>query len=126
MYISGKFTIMKKLSFLVILTVALSNAYAPTYASIEPAKGSSTVNIKPKSWTGYISDSHCGIKGSKEGHVDCANKCIKEGAAPVLVVGKKIYTFSNPDAVLEHAGHKVKITGTVAKDVITVTNVSAV
>src|SRR5664279_3479516 len=30
-------------------------------------------------WTGYISDAHCGAKGNNDGHADCAKKCVKNG-----------------------------------------------
>src|SRR3990172_4215800 len=30
-------------------------------------------------WSGWITDSHCGAKGAKAGHTDCAVKCMKEG-----------------------------------------------
>src|SRR5580704_12767555 len=36
------------------------------------------------SWTGYISDSECGAKGSNEKHAACATKCVKEKGAKYL------------------------------------------
>ena len=47
-------------------------------------------------WTGYISDADCGTKGNNADHAECAKKCVKGGAAPVLVVGDKVYAISNP------------------------------
>ncbi|HLX94020.1 MAG TPA: hypothetical protein VKR32_20190 [Puia sp.] len=75
-------------------------------------------------WTGYISDSHCGAKGNNAGHADCAKKCIKEGYAPVFVVDDKVYTISNPKKVAKYIGDKVTITGTMTGDAIEIEKVS--
>ena len=80
-------------------------------------------------WTGYIADSNCATKQGAakvgaEGHANCAAKCIKGGAAAVLVTPDgKIYKIHNQDAVTEHAGHKVTITGKMMDDSIHVDNV---
>ena len=75
-------------------------------------------------WTGYISDSKCGAEGAKEGHVDCAKKCIKEGATAVFVVDKKVYTISDPKKVKEFIGKKVVVTGEIKGDKIEIENIS--
>ncbi len=52
-------------------------------------------------WTGYIGDSKCAAAGKADSaaHADCAAKCIKGGAAPVFVVGDKVYKIANTDKV---------------------------
>ncbi|HVY74644.1 MAG TPA: hypothetical protein VG890_07425 [Puia sp.] len=75
-------------------------------------------------WTGYISDSHCGAKGAKEGHVDCAKKCIKDGAAAVFVVGDKVYTISDQKKASKYLGEKVTITGDMNGDAVTIEKIS--
>jgi hypothetical protein len=75
-------------------------------------------------WTGYISDAHCGAKGNNEGHADCAKKCVKDGSAPVFVIGDKVYTINNPKKVAKYIGDKVKITGTITGDAIEIDKVS--
>jgi len=75
-------------------------------------------------WTGYISDADCGIKGNNAEHAACAKKCVKNGAAPVFVVGDKVYTISNPKKVAKFIGDKVKITGTITGDAIDIDKVS--
>jgi hypothetical protein len=75
-------------------------------------------------WTGYISDSHCGAKGNNDGHASCAKKCIKDGYAPVFVVGDKVYTISDPKKVSKFIGDKVTITGTITDDAIAIDKVS--
>ena len=75
-------------------------------------------------WTGYISDSHCGVKGAKEGHTECANKCIKDGAEAVFVVGKKVYAITDQKKVADFIGQKVTITGNIDGDKIEVEKIS--
>ena len=75
-------------------------------------------------WTGYISDSHCGAKGNNAGHADCAKKCIKEGYAPVFVVGDKVYAINDPKKVDKYIGDKVTIKGTITGDTIDIEKIS--
>lgn len=76
-------------------------------------------------WTGFVSDSNCGAKGKDESHAACAVKCVKGGAAPVLVVGKKVYKVSDTSKLMDYVGKKVKVTGTVEGDTITIEKVEA-
>jgi hypothetical protein len=75
-------------------------------------------------WTGYISDADCGTKGNNAEHAACAKKCVKNGAAPVFVVGDKVYTISNPKKVAKFIGDKVNITGTMTGDAIDIEKIS--
>jgi hypothetical protein len=80
---------------------------------------------KKGTWTGYISDANCGAKAKDDSHADCAKKCVKEGAAPVLVVGKKVYKISDTSKVMDFVGQKVKVTGTIDGDTVTIEKVEA-
>jgi hypothetical protein len=75
-------------------------------------------------WTGFISDAHCGVKGNNADHAECAKKCVKGGEAPVFVVGDKVYTISDPKKVAKYIGDKVKITGTITGDAIEIEKIS--
>ncbi len=68
---------------------------------------------KDQSWNGWISDSKCGAKGANNSHEACAKKCIGAGEKPVFVSDKdqKVIAVDNPDALQEHVGHHVKVTG---------------
>ena len=71
---------------------------------------------KENAYVGWVTDDHCGAKGAKDGHADCATKCVKEhGAKYALVTPSdgKVYVLDPQDKVAEHAGHHVKVTGTV-------------
>jgi len=74
-------------------------------------------------WTGYISDADCGVKEDQAGHAACAKKCVKGGAAPVFVVGDKVYTISNPKKVAKFIGDKVTITGTITDNTISIAKI---
>jgi hypothetical protein len=81
------------------------------------------------SWSGTISDSSCGAQHVAASADDkkCVEGCIKHhGAAPVLVVGDKVYKISadTQAKVMDHLGDKVKVEGTLAGDTITITSVS--
>ncbi len=75
-------------------------------------------------WTGFISDSDCGVKGNNKEHAACAKKCIAAGATPVFVVGEKVYTISNPEKVAKFIGQKVTISGTLTGDALDIEKIS--
>lgn len=75
-------------------------------------------------WTGYISDAHCGAKEDLSTHAACAQKCVKGGEAPVFVVGDKVYAISNPKEVAKFIGDKVKITGTITDNSISIAKIT--
>ena len=80
---------------------------------------------KKGTWTGYISDSNCGPKKAGEAHASCAQKCVKEGADPILVVGKKAYKIADKSKVMDFVGKKVTVTGTVDGDTVTVEEIKS-
>jgi hypothetical protein len=80
------------------------------------------------SWTGWISDSQCGVKGAndKAGTAECTTKCVKEHGAKYVFVNdadKKIYVVDAQDKVAEHAGHHVTVKGTVEGDTLKLTSI---
>ncbi len=78
-------------------------------------------------WKGVISDASCAAKhaDASEKSMACAAKCIKGGAAPVFVSDGKVYKVAEASAskVIEHAGHKVMVMGSLDGDTITVDSV---
>jgi hypothetical protein len=73
------------------------------------------------SWTGWISDSHCGAKGMSAGHKSCATTCVKtKNATWVFVDSKdsKVYPIKNQAAIDadKDLGHAVTVTGRVNDD----------
>jgi len=78
------------------------------------------------SWTGWIADSQCGVKGAKEGQGECTTKCVKEHGAKYVFVNdadKKVYVVDAQDKVAAHAGHHVTVKGTVEGDTLKLTGI---
>lgn len=95
---------MKKKTIVVLFTLlALTVA---SLAGAAAAKGT---------WTGWVTDEHCGAKGAKADHKACAEKCIKDGSKLVFynTADKKIYALDNQDLAKQHLGHEVKVSGEV-------------
>jgi hypothetical protein len=77
--------------------------------------------------TGYVADAMCAKDPhsvSSADHAACAKKCIKGGEKPVLVVDEKtVYTITNPDILVPHAGEKVTVEASVKGSALTVKSV---
>lgn len=107
-----------KRALLVLLAVAV------VFTMFAFAKGKTAGE---KSMKGWISDAHCGAKGAKAGHEDCAKKCVSMGEKLVFVPdGKdsKILAIDNQAAVMDHAGHHVEVKGSVNNDTLHVDSVN--
>lgn len=83
------------------------------------------------SWTGYVTETHCGAAGAKESHADCAVKCVKEKGAKWALYSptdKSVTILSGDDATMgkmaSMAGKKVTVKGSMDKEkkAITVAN----
>jgi hypothetical protein len=80
------------------------------------------------SWTGWISDSACGVKGAndKAGTAECTVKCVKEHGAKYVFVNdadKKVYVVDAQEKVAEHAGHHVTVKGKVDGDTLKLSSI---
>jgi hypothetical protein len=83
-----------------------------------------TVSGMAADWTGYVIDQACAAKKEMRGNVECAQSCIKRGSPAVLVTDDgQIIKIADQDKVIEHAGHKVTITGKMDGDAIKVDSV---
>ena len=80
-----------------------------------------------KSWTGTVSDSHCGAKHAEasDAAAGCVASCVKGGAKYVLVSGGKVYQLDAQDKFADFAGRSVKVSGSMKGDAITVASVEA-
>jgi uncharacterized protein DUF5818 len=75
-----------------------------------------------KAIAGTVSDDKCGAKAHDAA---CVEKCVSGGAKYVLVSKGKVYTLDAQDKFAGMGGKKVKVTGTVSGDAITVESVEA-
>lgn len=105
---------MRKIFLLLLLVCTLM----VLVVSVSFASDAQTVN-------GWVSDSKCGAKGANAGAEACTKKCIAAGATPVVVTDKdqKVLMVDNPDALKDHYGHHVAVTGHVDGDKIHVDSV---
>jgi hypothetical protein len=79
-----------------------------------------------QTFVGSIGDSMCGAKHMSGSDKDCTLGCIKEGAKYILVdPSGKVYQLSDQKKPQAFAGAKVKVTGTLSGDTITVTSIAA-
>jgi len=95
-------------------------------ASICVAKGRTYHPAAADKWTGWVSDEKCGAKGSDPSHAACATKCVTGGAAIIFIAGsdKTIYKVDNQDALKDHVGHYVTVTGKISGDTLHVDKVT--
>lgn len=77
--------------------------------------------------TGTIVDANCGAKhaDASETSQNCAKRCLGRGAKPVLVSDGQVLKIANPDRVRDFWGQKVKATGKVDGDSVTIEAISA-
>ncbi|MGA8872349.1 MAG: hypothetical protein WB460_14475 [Candidatus Acidiferrales bacterium] len=85
---------------------------------------------KAMTWTGWISDSHCGAKGMSADHKACAETCVKTKNAKWVFVNektKRVIPIANQDSIVpdDALGHEVKVTGHIAKGVLTIDKLEA-
>jgi hypothetical protein len=84
-----------------------------------------SVAAAEQTWSGEISDSHCGAK-HPEGQAAraCTESCVKGGASYVFVSGGKVYKLEDPSKlVAAHAGHMVSLTGEMKGETIAVAKI---
>lgn len=79
-----------------------------------------------KSFTGTVSDSHCGLKHSTPSAdaAKCVEQCVAGGAKYVLVSHGKVYQLSDQDKFRGMGGKAVKVMGSLSDNTITVSSVS--
>jgi hypothetical protein len=88
----------------------------------------------PRTWTGTISDSTCGVKhmegehGMKVSDKDCTAMCVKKGAKYVFVTDGKVLAIADQDfkALARQAGAAVRLTGTLDGDAVTITKLETI
>jgi hypothetical protein len=85
-------------------------------------------NDPAKTFVGNIGDSMCGAKHMMPGESDkdCTLGCVKEGAKYILIdPSGKIYQLSDQKTPQQFAGAKVKVTGMLSGDTISVASIVA-
>jgi hypothetical protein len=110
--------------------ISMFGLLAMLFAAISIASVSTTKADDAKTWTGWISDSHCGAKGMSADHKACAETCVKTKNAKWVFVNsatKHVVPIANQDAIHpdDALGHEVKVTGHIAKGELTIDKLEA-
>jgi fructose-1-phosphate kinase PfkB-like protein len=94
-----------------VLCLAISFISALSALAVDDMGKSTTVN-------GYVTDAKCGAKMASAAGAACAQKCVKAGEKMVIVTDgdQKVLAVDNQDALKDHVGHHVAVTGTVSGD----------
>jgi len=75
-------------------------------------------------FNGYVIDETCAGKPAMKGNEACARKCLKGGAPAVLLTADaKVYRLDDQAKAVEHAGHKVIVTGKLEGDTIKIESI---
>ena len=89
-----------------------------------------SIGAAPTTWTGKISDDHCGathkpMDGKKMTDRECTEMCIKGGGKYVFVAKGKVFQIADQKdpALATHAGHTVMLTGEMKGETITVSKI---
>jgi len=101
-----------------LICLALSFVFALSAMAFDDMGKSTTVN-------GWLVDAKCGAKGANAGGEACTKKCEAAGEKLVIVTDgdSKVIAVDNQDAVKDHAGHHVTVSGTMSKDAMHVSSV---
>ena len=120
---------MKRVFMNLAVVAALSLSLAPVLGTTATAQKTKAKTSEPKTVTGYISDSSCGLQhmaGMNE--KDCTVMCAKNGKFVLADRDHKVvYQLDSvgQEKAREFAGQKVKITGRVSGKTIRVTAIEA-
>jgi hypothetical protein len=83
---------------------------------------------KAGSWTGFVTDSHCGKRGAAKEHTaDCVEKCVKGGEKAQIMneADGKAYNLDGWDKVKGLMGGKVTVKGSLDETTATIKVASA-
>src|ERR1700723_4093187 len=96
-----------------VLCLAICFVSALTAMAFADMGKTATVN-------GWVRDDKCGAKGANDKAEACTKKCLDKGAKMVIVTDKdqKVLMVDNPDALKDHVGHHIAVTGHVMGDSI--------
>ena len=71
------------------------------------------------SWTGVVTETHCGERGANADHASCAVRCVKEKGAKWALWDastKQMYELADATNAEKLAGQDVTVKGTLSED----------
>lgn len=90
------------------------------------AAAGAVVAAETQTWTGWVTDSHCGAGGANAKHTKaCVEKCAQSGKVQFFdATSKTLYDIDKVDEALELVGQQVKITGVLEGSAIKVASIA--
>jgi hypothetical protein len=98
--------------FKLLTIVAMLVGFAFVAGAQEPSKAAAAAK---GSWTGFITDTHCGKKGANEDHTaDCVTKCMKGGSKAQIwnEADQKAIDLDGFEKVKGLVGQRITVKGT--------------
>jgi hypothetical protein len=81
-------------------------------------------------WTGYVTDTHCGtncqVTSAMKPDIRCIRECVKKGSKYGLWSGKQVYVLEPQAKAERFAAENVRITGTLHGDMIQISSIEQV
>lgn len=78
-----------------------------------------------QTWTGYVTDTHCGthcqVTSKMKPDLKCVRLCVKKGSKYGLWSGNKVYELNPQSLAAQFAAQNVKVTGTMKNGMIRAT-----
>jgi hypothetical protein len=122
----GLLAVVSSIACIVSLFVTVLGASSKK-ASVQAAPPSPPP-VAAETYEGIITDTHCAAKHSAKAGLsaaDCTRACVHGGEHFALVDGDKAYVLEGePEALKRAAGERVKVTGTLNGNTITVASVA--
>jgi hypothetical protein len=85
---------------------------------------------KSKTWTGYVTDTHCGTNCQRTSNMKpdrkCIEECIRKGSKYGLWSGKQVYVLEPQAQAAKFTAQNVQVEGEMANGIIRVTSIRAV
>ena len=90
----------------------------------------SGASFAASTWTGYITDTHCGTHCQRTSNMKpdlrCIQTCIRKGSKYGLWSGNRVYVLEPQQKAASFAAQNVEVTGTLRKGVIRLVSIRAV
>src|SRR5262245_61922253 len=99
---------------LVLALLGFSAALAAAQAPPPPPPPKQAEGAAAASWTGWITDTHCGKNGADKNHsAECVEKCMKGGSKAQVFneADKKLYNLDSFDKAKSLVGQRVLVKG---------------
>lgn len=82
---------------------------------------------KTQTWTGFVTDTHCGtncqVTKNMTPDLKCIRLCVKRGSKYGLWTGNQVYVLEPQAEAAKYAAKEVKVTGTIYGDAIRATSI---